>query len=989
MPSLTNPFKKSLPGAETQRRFENWPDPPPIKAVPAGKSGLPLLLDSSTGTQLVPRKYGPAIIIGLGRSGEIALRQWLEKLSEDPAGAQTGLRSILITHQPPTQPLPNHVIKTRLLQLEQLQTMIGLRSAPKGPRGEVNVLFRQVVNYRSFIEWLRDSLLDLNKEIQVFVVGSLAEPMIGLVGDILQILRALPESPSKDSPYANITALLSMTASGPESLSQEEIYAAQREIGRFTFNGPHVTETSFGLNRMASSALLDHLFLVEGFSENLRYDFNGTPFELGIGQVLSEAIFTLSHPAAAKIWENLAKDLRQSGQLRSELHKVVAHSLGIATLYVPIGAVQEYIAARLAYAALFGEKSDRAEGLLALHDPHADYRVEARLTARHWLLEGPCKHPLFTWLLDTTSPTNFLTVPRLSTDHEAIFRAQLSHGLVNFLNGSTGSDLDLANAALEFLAEHLARVAGWFESVKVQNPNAPERLTFQSLLSNWRETLQHFISTVQAWQRTLQPAPAAYDTASAAWNPDTQPASAVVQADWRSRSVSHPTTAAPTERQPSSVAEFLQQARRVAETGIIASARGRVYRSVTADLSGELKEVDAYYQDSVRPELSRYITENSPAFTRVRERLEWWVSLAPGRQPELLLLCWPPDATVEPGGNPPPEGCFKPADAEALGAALLMVSRTQVQRRAADLTGAWFRKRIEKMADFLRRATNAYIAFDLNMIALLPNAATRRSYLIARDPVMSRTYLSHAFPDTPRLEINELGGGEATRFTALTFRLNIPTEAIYTFQQAYPEYQNKSAESQHLYAQEAAATIYEKRIWNLERERILLPPDLAVVLADQQLVTLFCQAAFCRLVAVQYDKHDQNPQWIVVALGKEFTRLPLALADADGLFQALRCFALDLPNHLEVDRNTTNPFYAHRREYISELTKAVKDHAVRPEARAYREEFKKTILEDWRRRGEHDLLAKAFAHLLNAELDEPVWKGWQSFVNNTEMGVRT
>ncbi len=978
MPSLQNFLKRSGPGAEPQRRFENWPPPTLFKPVPAGKSGLPVLSDLSAGTKPAPDKYGAEIVIGLGRTGEIVLRQWLEKLDEDPSGEQTGLRAILITHQLPTEPLPNRIVKTRLLQLEHPNTRIGLRPASKGLRGEMNILFRQVVNYQSFIDWLSDCLLALRKGIRVFVVGSMAEPIIGLVGDILQILHVLPESRSQTYPYSNINTLLSMVSAESETLPREEIFAVQREIGRFMFNGRHFAGTSFGFNRRASSALLDHLFLVEGYAENMRDGFEAASFELGIGQILSEALFTLSHPSAASLWENLVKDLGQAGQIRSELHKITAHSLGIATLYVPAGAVQDYIAARLAYAALYGERTDRAEGLLAPNNPQTDDRV---IKARRWLLDGPCKHPLFTWLLDATGPADFMTVPSLDPDFEAIFQTQLAHGLVNFMNNSAGSDLALTLAGLEYLTEHLVRVDGWFKSVRTQNPNAPERLSFQSLLNGWLSTLHYLIATVQAWQKTLQPAATVFGSMFVNRNHDARPSTTVIQATWRKHNAIHPISAAtplaPSGIQISSVLEYLRRARQASETTIAASTRGCVIRSVTGDGIDELKEVDVYYQDSVRPELSRYITENSTAFARVRERLEWWVNLVPGQQPELLLLCWIPGAKVEPGGTPPPECCFKPVDAEALGTAMLKVGRAQAQGRVTDLTGAWFGKRIKKMADFLHRAAKAYIAFDMNIATVSPHAAARRSYLIAHDAVGSRNYLDQVFPDTLHLEVNELGGGEANRFTALTFRLNIPVEAIYTLQQAYPEYQNKSAGSLHLYTQEATATIYEKRIWNIEGERILLPPDLTVLLADPQLVTLFCQAVIFKVIAVQRDKHSQISQWIVPSQGKEFIQLVLAPADADGLWHALRSFALELPNDPEIYLNPTNHFYRQRRnEYIAELTKTVKERFTQPDARASREEFKETILENWRQRGEHDLLAKAFAHLLNTELDEPVWKGW-------------
>lgn len=974
MPPLRTLFEPLRSARDAQRKFENWPPPPPIKPVPAGKSGILSIPGLPADSKPDEHKYGPAIIIALGGTGEITLRQWLDKLAQDPAGPQSGLRILLITNQA-VQAFPNGMVKVRLLGLERAPvTMTISRAALRTRRAEMSELFQQVINYKRFHEWLQDNLTDLYGEIQVFVVGSLAEPIIGVLGDVLQILRTLPKSLVRPNPFASITALLALNSPLPGALSKEEVFAAQREIGRFTFNGPHVMATSFGISPVIRTALLDHLFFIENSAAS-HSGANQSDFETG--QAIAETIFTLTHPSARPIWENLSNDLPQSGELRRETHQAVSHSLGIATLFVPLDVIQNYIAARLAYAAVFGERADALEGLIHQGTPSEDLQKEARLIARRLLLDGPCKHPLFEWLWEANGPADLLTVPALSRDYIAVFQAQLSHGLVNFLN-NTPADLNHLHAALEYLNDHLLHMNEWFRQAKVPNADAPERLTFQFLLNKWRETVQHFINAIQDWQQVFGSTVGEFDETSGSEQHADWRKGKSTPADWRAQmtspasQVSGPVTS---PQQPENLSGFLQKTQQAAERTIVELSKGRICRAVASDPTGDLKELEDYYTGTIRPELSRYIKENSVAFTGVHECLGWWVSLAPNRSPELLLVCWPSSVSGD-QEEPPSEACFKPDDIERLGQALLRLGWTQAQMRAADLTGPWFRKRIGKMADFLRRAAKAFISYDDNRVAALTTAATRRSYLISYDPLLNRDYLQDVFPNTPRFELNELSGGEPFRFTALTLRLNIPLDAIIPIRQAYEIYREKSQEPLHLYSQEANAVLYERYIWKNGRMKILLPPELVTSLAEHQLVTLFCQAVFCKVIDIAHDKNGQDPHWTVASVGN-FARLPLKPANKDGLLQAFCCFALELPNNPEVELNQANHFHSTRRkEYISTLTKVVKERSFQPGIKTYREKFRKKTLTEWQQRGESDLLAKAFAYLLSSELDEPLWRGW-------------
>ncbi|MDO9109673.1 MAG: hypothetical protein Q7U40_03385, partial [Desulfatirhabdiaceae bacterium] len=382
---------------------------------------------------------------------------------------------------------------------------------------------------------------------------------------------------------------------------------------------------------------------------------NQSDFETG--QAIAETIFTLTHPSARPIWENLSNDLPQSGKLRRETHQAVSHSLGIATLFVPLDVIQNYIAARLAYAAVFGERADALEGLIHQGTPSEDLQKEAQLTARRLLLIGPCKHPIFEWLWEVKGSADLLTVPALSQDYIAVFQAQLSHGLVNFLN-NTPADLNQIHAALEYLNDHLLHVNEWFRQAKVPNPDAPERLTFQFLLNKWRETVQHFINAIQGWQQVFGSTAGEFDETSGSEQHTDWRRGKSNQSDWRPQMtgpVSQVSGPVNSPQQPENLSGFLRKTQQAAERTIVELSKGRICRAVASDPTGDLKELEAYYTGTIRPELSRYIKENSVAFTRVHERLGWWVSLAPNRYPELLFVCWPSTASVDESKEPPSE----------------------------------------------------------------------------------------------------------------------------------------------------------------------------------------------------------------------------------------------------------------------------------------------------------------------------------------------
>jgi len=940
------------------QQFSGWPPAPSIRPVPIKAEGL-LQANLEAGDEnkeIQEEQYPPTLIVAIGKTGEQTLSLLAEKISQGTTGGNDRIHALVVTD---SSSAVSAYIGRQIRTLELPQS-INLRDRPISPRLVASHLFREAITYKRYQDWLHETLLDLGGDVQVFFVGSLAEPAIGLLGDALQILAGFSNSMGKTSLFSRVSVFLSLCATSSVIMPAEEIFASCREIGRFTFNGPHIMPAFFGQTAVIKSAMLDYLFVLDDFLLPNPDGKNGET----ISRLLADSLFSLIHPSARPLWENLRNDLSLSGQIRQRTRQGVIHSIGNAALYIPLNAVKRYTATRLARAVMFGEQTNVAEGLLQSSTTIS--RETPRSLARRFLLDGPFPHPIYDWLLNVNGPAAFHRVPDSTPEFLQAFQAQLSHSLTKYLN-QFPVDLELACNALNWLDEHLANCENWFQASKPPNPNMPERFMFQHILFEWRETLQYLAKDLANWQKSFfsdsrSESPSYESGPSSDW----RRAKEITWRSQRKKDGEGPSVAA-------SLFDILKRWQSEAEMSLASASGDSVYRSALADESNGMAELETYYADTVRPELSRLGAPAGNVFMNICRRLEWWIHLAPDLLPQIYLVCWP--AAAVPSTEPPPETRFRSDQIHPLASSLVDLAFSQTETLEADLTTVWFSRRIKRLAGFLRRAEDVHLKYDHNLAAQISHAASRRSYLIAHSPTLSREVVDIVFPNTLRREINELADGPKSRFTAITLRLNIPVDAIAKFQDFRQDYLNKASDSIHIYSQERTAANYEKRFWKINRERILLVPEITILLADPQLTTLYFQALFTGTLRVEINDLNNESCWTMSAVG-DFPPLKLAVADKDGMLLALRKFALELPNASDINHNPRNHFYSSNRpNYLSALTKRVKELAFKPEARAVRDSLKYEFNE-WRSRGEQDELARSFHALIVCELDEPVWSKW-------------
>lgn len=933
MKPLRNIFPSRVPFS-----FENWPMAVNIPPLSAKKGGREITLPVEEEAPAERAHYQPTLILTVGQSGAQFLQRFVEKVLQTEGSWPDTVRALLTTSFQDSFPDINSHL--RVHELQQPHTLLWPKSEIHGRRAKANLLFQQAANYKRFQDWLQSALLDLQSNVQCFVVASLGDEDVGMLGEVLQLLQQFPTLLGKQGVITRIVLVLTPVSDTGALLSEEEMFATLREIGRMSFNGVHRMSSSLGISPIVDKPLVDYLLLIDNVLPGRRERKSPS-----ISEILAELLFVLTHPSASFLWENITNDLRSTGNLRSETHQIFVHSAGIASVYVPVREMREYVAARLAFALLFGEHPEKREGIVQKWLPFQPGQTPERL-GKNFLLSGGVHHPFFNWFLDIRSPEDLREVPPLPEDFARAVQTQICLSMMETLN-QNAADLSQVKAALEWLDDCFGERLKWFNESGARNPYLPERFAFQYVLQKGQETVRALLDDVREWERAFFPVSTS-KPASTSWREQTRPRQVTDTAEGMT-----------------DVVRFLEQHRKQAEERIQLTLEDPICRSVLAYGEGH-KEIDGYYTSVVRPSLSGKDDAES-LFPRLQQRLEWWIYLAPGLRPRLYLVCWPQDMPAM--AEPPSTIRFLPNQARELSKAIYEMAFSYTASLEKNLTMDWFREHLSAYVDFLRRAEEAYIEYDQNKAAAYQHGALKRAYLCASDPTISRKILSDVFPDTLPLQINELNRAPATRLTALTLRLNLPLDSIDRVRRWQTQYLSKLSEQLHLYPPEQNAVRYERCWWKSERQREMLVPEVCMLLGEQQLVTLFFQAWFRGLLTLTTTEMGQN--WILRV--KDFPTLELG----EDLLTALRRFVLEEPNHPRINENPNSPFNPNRRgNYLATLKKMIKEKEITPEGREYRERIAKEELKRWEEMAQQDALARSFYILFRCELDEPRDPNW-------------
>lgn len=932
-----------------------WPPAPYIDhAVPTPPLGTVSKSKMELPTRVSVRR--PTLVIALGRAGEAVLHDWNARLTQDSANLGDSLWVIWVGEREEEIPIPPYCFTfNRLLIPPRKQ-----RAQQGGARGAAHEAFRSAENLQNFARLAHRATNTLGGEAHIVVVGSLAEPIIGVIGDVLQVLHEGGGSHK---------VLVLLTTSSPEgswSLSTEEMYAAAREIGRFTFQGTHwmpsLPPEQRGPNSAVHRALIDHFFLLE--------EPDGLPFEQSIVHAISEMLLLLTHPAGDQLWNSFSQQ-RNALERQGVLTEATCHTLGIVTLYIPLNEMQDYFASRLAKAALYGERRSDKGPLVTSPQPQIDEATVYR-HIKGWLVNSPPEHPLFNELFaNPPYPPTLGQIPRLEVEPFAeVFQVKVRNGLLKLLNDYEGTDrLLLAEAILRCLKEYI-QVLQRSLPAQTHRDSSAGMQDLKFILEHWLKTARHLHDQIVAWQRVLLP-----DQVPSLGG--AQPTSGI-----RIPSLSLRPTPRGEEEGLANLWAMLEQERDKCRTALKGSVRSIFRRPVTADNSQGISPADQFYETHLRPELGQHGAIGGASYLRaIQKRLAWWIQLNPNKEPQLRFVCVPPDEEWV-GGDPPESASFGPVngDIRELYRTILKIAHAQVRDVGSTLEGEWLRQRISRVG-LVGEKVERLLTFDGNRAAQLRRnmPVDKIAYLATPSSDLAR-YCEQAFQLQDVQRSIELGRLEA-QVTVLKIWFGVPLRSIDMFRKGYRVYQQR-AHTLHLYPQEQNAARYERyhpeghadRL--AEREDIQLHPRLVMTLWNPQLVSLFFQALFYGLIERQERTlSGREEEWWVVRQVEGYGVLDLKPAtQAEGLLEAFEEWGLKKPLDPDLHMRPPQHPFNNLEDYMRALNAAIENLRRIPLRKGHRQDFEQREMDQLLKWAENDPLGKSFLHLLECEWDNPVWE---------------
>lgn len=910
-------------------------------------------------------KQSPTIIIALGETGEQTLRFLKTRFSSCSLGAS--LRALLIAVRQYKDDSEDFFYAIDIKESGGLGEKYVYDGANLSERIQLAHAFARPENYKRYQVWLQDTLLDLGENVQVFIVGSLSESTVGLLGGLLRILHSFRNTLGRANLFNKVSVFLSTYSVNKQHvISDAEQFAAIREIARFTFNGPHYMNESLAPSALLHQTLIDYVFL---FDEKM-FMADKPNAAIMPEQVLAEGIAVLARPGAVPLWEKALNDLHTAATVRDEMKEAVFHSFGVATLYMPLSFVRQYFAAKLSLAALFGDADLHVEGVLKMYAYEESDVLDINLI-RTLLLQIPPSHPVIEWFINLRNYEPLHELPDLPSKFDRVFLHQLSYGLYKVLNDKS-KGIRFAEIALSQLEKYLKERMQWLQHSDLIHTEQGQQIHLR--FASWLQQVITYKEQIEQWSQAL------FGIKQKNSPDDNKARSDKNLFSWRTglsylegekSSTGWRSTSSESIKQSDflNLKDWFQRRQTQAHKNLTSALDNQVVKSMLNTKSQDgSSSLEQYY----------YVSINARSYIeRIEERIEWWVDID-GRQ-QISLVCLP--ATVSGSARPSLDYRFVPDQAENFANEVMKLAESQTHFLDADITRVWFAKKIRGQIKFLRRAADAYLLYDEAVTAYSDNLALRRSYLVSKDRELSLDLLRDVFPDVSRVARDVLDDDDNTRFSALTLRMNIPFGAIQEIRQMQAAY-SQEAQFVHIHPQEKIAAKYEQCVWRFYRKKISFAPPVCSILVDSELVSLFFQILFSGLLLPERDSYKDSIVWKVAAVPLDDTPefAPLFLVethDEDNLFWPLRKFVLELPYAPDVNRNPKGHFYPKRRgQYIALLKEQARKYLYTLSATPPTENLREEWLERLKKRAQYDVVADALYWIAMCESKEPLGFRW-------------
>jgi hypothetical protein len=405
--------------------------------------------------------YPPALVIGLGKTGESVLSQVKENLLERHLGQfPEDLRLLLIES--------SRISESGILEAHEKISY----------QTDGEYLDYPSLSKRPYFEWLRESgnqpslraierakffmslqsreqsdvYRALQKSItafqsapQVFLIANLDEPESSPLWDIAFLLRhKVVEGYGSQRNLSRLTAMLAVDTGNSFSFDESgDTFAAIRELNRFLYNGfTRFVYPAAELTDIANMALLDLCFLVSRkSSRKVSGDYYPVEESGEMVRAMSESLTILISPDNI-IHPTLQNSNKKSGNEQDKPPQEFVSSIGVATIKLPVGDLRRAVELRLLRTLFFGGDQDRPlEGIIPTPwgpslKPALDDEISQKKALDFLRVDLVAAHPIFTPIVDILLFSKLTGLGNLPANLDDLFISKMAEWITRELNGA-------------------------------------------------------------------------------------------------------------------------------------------------------------------------------------------------------------------------------------------------------------------------------------------------------------------------------------------------------------------------------------------------------------------------------------------------------------------------------------------------------------------------------------------------------------------------
>ncbi|MBI9045911.1 MAG: hypothetical protein JEZ06_15570 [Anaerolineaceae bacterium] len=893
-------------------------------------------------------KSGNTIIIGFGSSGRGILSQWLREKNQPIPG---NVRVVLIS--PSAQQNNNDEM---MLFTEENFKLFTMQLSPQhsNERLFIHQEFCRVDINSGVREYLSRSVQQFSENTTVLIIGSVYDPMVGIMPGLLQILGLIQNDSSIG--LKSVTALLSLDAIGEErSLDDGEAYAVLRELGRFTVQGDHVMPRLPGLlsGSVFDSSLLSFLFLVDS-SQIDQESLSCVERSETLAQMISEMLHLLTSGENQQIWEDLKNISTQQSNLHKQLGMPIVSTFSLASLILPVKVCEDYLASRLSQEVLFENSGGQLSGFF-YHNKKTSSDF-----LREFLESDNYQHPFFEWLMNIEDGAAFFAAPSLGVFDLNEFGDKFAEKLSMFCNTFVSENITLPTllkSVRQFLTQ-IQKVKGLIRTKQINDMEQSDWQNFSHVLQKMEGVLSLFNKEIEAWIELIY-SPAQKDS----FFGKRKAGSGEIQDPFAAFQKSNQVVEKGKSWEilcENNICEYEQH---------LNSAEKSLIRRSVINVQSDKTALNRFYRAVVPVDVEDTKIE------RVLKSLGWNFTLK-NKKIEIQMICLPTD--WNPVGKTQ-EALFSKLDFAELTLRILCVCREEVKTIVREFSLDWFTERVVENQAFFERMKKPYLLWDNdvthNLISTLPNNQ-RSMYVFSHNENQAKKFKEIVYGEFgPRT--NLIATNNATSLIFLNFYHYIPLITLDFHQRCFKKYKNRRRI--HVFSQEQNALHYEQSIAEsgFEKKEIMLSTRVVMALVDSTLVKVFCRALFCGLLKEQTVSNSMQSgykNWTfpdVAYASKKFD--PIILENCATIWEAFYQFVVKKTNQKNYEQ--FEPFHINNRTcYLKGLIEMIEDVEGSEEGKRNRAFIENLIREDWVMQANQNSNYLDFLQVLEMELENS-WEG--------------